>query len=185
MMAFACWLTQLIGTVVQIFYAWRTWSLAVNKFLSAGAVIITLLALSRGLSAITRALEILGFGSHYNDPSSILIQQALHTEFSIWSSGGLLPDTLIAICMVYFMFQPEPHPSFQNKSVTPIVAMAQIGAFPVICAFLDLVLVIYFPSTNYHFVPAHILGKLFVLHLGSHPSTHTRLQVHKQLSFDP
>ncbi|KAF7369003.1 hypothetical protein MVEN_00227000 [Mycena venus] len=156
--ALACLLTQLIATVVQMFYAWRINSLATTKFMAAIAAFITFWALTRCLSAFTRVLEILGFGSHYNDPASFLIEQIFQPEVPIWSAGGLVPDTLIVICM---MFLPDANSSFENKAVSPMAIMAQIGAFSVICAFIDVLLVVYLPSTNYHFIPAYILGKMY------------------------
>jgi hypothetical protein len=55
------------------------------------------------------------------------------------------------------MLQSESDLSLGSKAMAPIFTMAQIAAFPLICAYLDFVLVIYFPSTNYHFVPCVIL----------------------------
>ncbi|KAJ7905074.1 hypothetical protein B0H13DRAFT_2509355 [Mycena leptocephala] len=151
--ALACWSTQLVAVLVQLFYVWRIWSHSPNKFFCAIPLVITFLALARGLNAITHALEILGFGRHSSDYFSDTIQRLLRTEIPIWSAGGLLPDTLILISMVYIMLQSESDLSLGSKAMAPIFTMAQIAAFPLICAYLDFVLVIYFPSTNYHFVP--------------------------------
>jgi len=162
MIAFACWLTQLIAVLIQTFYAWRVWSLAKSKFVCAVAVVITLLALARGLSTIFNALELLGFVVYYRETFSNGIQHGLglHTAFRIWSAGGLLPDTLIVICMGYVLCHAEANPNPGSKRTAPIITIAQVGVFPIICAFIDVVLVVYAPP-NYHFVPAYILGKMY------------------------
>ncbi|KAJ7103743.1 hypothetical protein C8R44DRAFT_808028 [Mycena epipterygia] len=162
MIAFACWLTQLIAVLVQTFYAWRVWSLAKSKFVCTVAVVITLLALARGLNTIFNALELLGFGIYYREAFSNGIQNGLglHTAFPIWSVGGLLPDTLILICMGYILSQSEANPSSGSKPAAPIITIAQVGVFPIICACIDVILVTYAPP-NYHFIATYILGKMY------------------------
>jgi len=148
---------------VQIFYAWRIWSCSLNKFVSAIPVVITVLALARGFSAITYMLECWGFKRHFSDPFSTFVQTILHMEFPIWSVGGLLPDTLIVICMVHIMFQSDPNssPTSKSKASTPMFTMVQVGGFPRYARISTWPWSFFFPSTNYHFVPAYILGKMY------------------------
>jgi hypothetical protein len=80
--------------------------------------------------------------------------------------------------------------------------MAQLGAFPLICASIDVMLAVYWPSTNYHFVPYVIWCSIFLrmlltwrsqcIHIGQNvcgltkpsPSVNPRLQVHEQSGLD-
>jgi len=158
MLALAFWMAQLIAGLVQIFYAWRIWDLARSKFMRAVALIIVFLALIRGLGAMNNALEVVGFKRYYSAPFSI---GRVLPEFLIWSAGGLPQDALITICMAYILLQSDAIRGSESKLAT----MAQLGAFPPICACIDVVLVVYWPSTNYHFVPAYILGKMYTTSL--------------------
>ncbi|KAJ6567746.1 hypothetical protein DFH09DRAFT_1156056 [Mycena vulgaris] len=150
MVMFARWITRLSefglpSVVVQLFYGWRLWTLTTHKFIRAMASFIAVLALIRGLSAMTNTLELLGFQSHCIYRFSDGIQEM------IWSTGGLLPDALIMPSMAYLA----------NLNLGTTMTMSQIGAFPLICLWIERKLVVYWPSTNYHFVPVYILGKMY------------------------
>ncbi|KAJ7176588.1 hypothetical protein C8R46DRAFT_1076728 [Mycena filopes] len=158
--AFASWLTQLISVLVQLFFASRIWILSSNQIIRTIAVVISFLALDRGFSASAHILEFLGFEIYYSDALSPAAQALSYLEvLPIWSAGGLLPDSLIFFSMVYIT-TGKPSKS-SAKPPTSLLTLAQIGAFPLICTYLDVVLVIYYPAENYHFVPAYILGKMY------------------------
>ncbi|KAJ7464466.1 hypothetical protein FB451DRAFT_1263586 [Mycena latifolia] len=147
----------IISTTVQIFYSWRIWILASNRFLRAMSILIVVIALMQGFAAIIPGSLLLHPPTQEN-----LIH--LHPAFSVWLSGSFVVDTLITVCMTYILFQAKtsticaPTETILTKLIHRVI---QTGAASAICAAVDLAMFVGFPSTNFHVVPAYILGKLY------------------------
>ncbi|KAJ7768372.1 hypothetical protein B0H16DRAFT_1519604 [Mycena metata] len=188
LVALACWLSQLEGVLVELIYARRIWSFSHSQLIRVVSVVITLLALARGLSASTHTLEVctvlwiyfvapapcsrneitqlFGFGTHYGDPFSDAVQRILSVELSIWTAGGILPDALIFICTVYMILRPNT--KLEPPTSAPLI-LAQIGAFLLLCASLDILLAFYSaPSAERYFIP-YTIGLVLTLN-SSRPS---------------
>ncbi|KAJ7159466.1 hypothetical protein C8R46DRAFT_1194813 [Mycena filopes] len=144
-----------VAATVQIFYAWRIWMLTTSRFVRAVAVLIVLTALMQGLAAI-----ITGFDSLDNPTQTNLIR--LHPEFSLQLGGSFACDILITVCMTYVLAKARAR-TFWASSETMVTNLInqviQTGMATAVCAAVDLALFAGFPHTNFHFVPAYILGK--------------------------
>ncbi|KAJ6582264.1 hypothetical protein B0H19DRAFT_1332337 [Mycena capillaripes] len=131
-------LCGVVSAVVQIFYAWRIWVLAPNRlFFHAVSILIVLIALIQGVAAIVSG----AMAIHTPTPAELI---RIHPEFSlteakqnaIWSPTETILTKLI-------------HRVIQTGAATAIGAA--------ICLALD----VGFPSMNFHYVPAYILGKVY------------------------
>ncbi|KAJ7020243.1 hypothetical protein C8F04DRAFT_1144793 [Mycena alexandri] len=146
-----------VSATVQIFYAWRIWMLTTSRMVRSVAVLIVLVALTQGLAAI-----ITGFVSLKTPTQENLIR--LHPEFSIWLGGSFACDIMITACMTYVLAAAKAR-TFWASSETMVTRLInhviQTGAATVICAAVDLALFIGVAHTNFHFVPAYILGKFY------------------------
>ncbi|KAJ7826196.1 hypothetical protein B0H14DRAFT_2595967 [Mycena olivaceomarginata] len=175
MIPFMC---GLIAGIVQIFYAFRIWRLAPNKFIRSVAIVIVVLALTQSMTAMVTGIVML----HPPDVNNLI---RLHPEFSTWLGTSLADDILITVCMTYIV-REIPHPAIalfdHTISVMPQLAKAKkktswsgsetlltslinrvitTGAATAVCAAVDLGMFLGYPTTNYHVVPAYILGKFY------------------------
>ncbi|KAJ7182485.1 hypothetical protein C8R43DRAFT_967308 [Mycena crocata] len=154
MIPFMCGLVSLI---VQIFYAWRIWTLTNSRFIRAISILITLVALTQGLTAMVTAII-----TRQHPNIGIIIK--LHPEFSVWWGGSLVADVLITSCMSYVLYNAKSRTTMgQSETLltTLINRVVQTGAVTVVCAAVGFGLYLGFPTTTYHFVPSYILGKLY------------------------
>ncbi|KAJ7743767.1 hypothetical protein B0H16DRAFT_1560547 [Mycena metata] len=146
-----------VAATVQIFYAWRIWMLTTSRIMHSVAVLIVLVALTQGLAAM-----ITGFVSLKTPTQQNLIR--LHPEFSIWLGGSFACDIMITVSMTYVLAAAKAR-TFWASSETMITRLinqiVQTGAATAICAAVDLALFIGVAHTNFHFVPAYILGKFY------------------------
>ncbi|KAJ7248992.1 hypothetical protein C8J57DRAFT_1522053 [Mycena rebaudengoi] len=154
MIPFMC---GLVAGIVQIFYAWRIWTLTPNKFLRGVAIFIVLVALLQGLTAMITGIVIL-----QNPVQTNLIR--LHHQFETWLVASLVDDVMITACMFYILSQAKSRSAWSSSEtmLTNLInRVVQSGAATVLCAAIDLGFFIGQPTTNTHFVPAYMLGKLY------------------------
>ncbi|KAJ7712860.1 hypothetical protein B0H16DRAFT_1743801 [Mycena metata] len=148
----------LISLTVQIFYAWRLWILTNSRFLHAISILIITIALVQGFTAVICG----GLLLHPPTQENLI---RLHPGFSLWLAGSFVVDTLITGCMTHVLAQAKNN-AFSGSTDTMLTKLIHrvitTGAASAICAAVDLAMFVQFPSTNYHVVPAYILGKLFV-----------------------
>ncbi|KAF7373113.1 hypothetical protein MSAN_00519100 [Mycena sanguinolenta] len=89
---------------------------------------------------------------------------SLSNEFSVWLAGSFVADTIITICMTYILSQARhatawgPTESMLTRLINRVI---QSGAATVIVAAINLAIFIKLPETNYYYVPAYILGKIY------------------------
>ncbi|KAJ6617534.1 hypothetical protein B0H10DRAFT_1305648 [Mycena sp. CBHHK59/15] len=154
MIVFMC---GLIAGIVQLFYAWRLWALAWSKIMIAVVILIVLLALTQSLSAMVTAVLLL------LSPEQKTVLR-LHPGFSVWLAGSLATDVLITTCMTYILYSAKMRTPWAD-SVTMLGRLVNItvqtGLATVVTACIDLILFLHFSTTDYHLVPAYILGKLY------------------------
>ncbi|KAJ7430456.1 hypothetical protein B0H11DRAFT_2393650, partial [Mycena galericulata] len=147
-------LCGLVAAIVQIFYSWRIWLLSTNPFLRGMAILITLVALTQGLSAM-----ITGFIS-LKKPNPT----RPYTPAPRVLAGSLAADIMITACMTWILVRAKTR-TFWASSETMITMLinrvVQSGAVTALSAGVDLALFVGVSDTNFHFVPAYILGKLY------------------------
>ncbi|KAJ7210024.1 hypothetical protein GGX14DRAFT_451282 [Mycena pura] len=154
MIPFMC---GLIAGIVQVFYAFRIWRLAPNKFIRSVAILIVVLALTQSMTAMVTGIVLL----HPPDVNNLI---RLHPEFSTWLGTSLADDILITACMTYILAKAKKDTSW-SASETLLASLINrvitTGAATAVCAAVDLGMFLGYPTTNYHVVPAYILGKFY------------------------
>ncbi|KAK6978090.1 hypothetical protein R3P38DRAFT_3120652 [Favolaschia claudopus] len=151
----------LISATVQMFYAWRIWILTATdteqKWMKGFSVLIVLVALTQGLSAMVASMIC----------ASEPVQETLirmHPEFSTWLAGSLANDVVITVCMIWILMRAKsnliyaPSETLLTKLINRII---QSGSATAVVAAIDLALFVKFPRKNYHYVPAYVLGKIY------------------------
>ncbi|KAJ7186128.1 hypothetical protein C8R46DRAFT_1062556 [Mycena filopes] len=150
-------MSGLISAVVQVFYAWRIWTLTRTSIMRAICVLIVLLAVMQSTIAMVSGLIV-----SQNPVLSTLL--GLSKEFSTWLAGSFVADIIITMCMTYILVQARnksawgPTETLLTKLINRII---QSGAATVIIAAIDLGLFVTVPDTNYYFVPSYILAKIY------------------------
>lgn len=147
----------LIAMTVQLFYAWRIWSLG-GRWLKACSVAIGMIAITEGLSAFIGGIK-------YDIIASSVIPPATVPYFVIWLSGSFTCDVLIAGSMTVIFVEAKTRSHFGktnsviNILIRHVVETAAITAF---CAGVELVLFIKTRNESLaHTAPAFVLGKLY------------------------
>ncbi|KAJ7726682.1 hypothetical protein DFH07DRAFT_970393 [Mycena maculata] len=138
---------RLVAVIVQILNVWQ--SLTSSRYMHAVAVLIVLLALTQGITAMVASMlcEVSPF-------QETLIR--LHPEFTVWLAGSFVDDIIITVCITYILSQVKTHTSWSASETTltkVINRVMQTGAATVTVAAIDLALFVSFPTTNYHFIP--------------------------------
>ncbi|KAJ7708736.1 hypothetical protein B0H17DRAFT_1191234 [Mycena rosella] len=142
-------LCGIVSAAVQIFYAWRIWVLATNRFLKALSILIVVLAFTQGIAAVLSG--------------ALTELLKLHPEVSLWLSTSFTVDVIITASMTFILSRAKkntvwsPTEAMLTKLIHRVV---QTGAASATCAAVDLAMFVHFPATNFHFAPAYILGKL-------------------------
>ncbi|KAF4615926.1 hypothetical protein D9613_011349 [Agrocybe pediades] len=147
----------LISGIVQIFYAWRIFKLSKARWMTCLAGLISLIATSQATAAIVASIMI-----QFNPTQERLLQ--LHPVFSYWLAGSFTVDILITAAMLQILFNARAISALSRTGnlVNTLISNAiQTGAITVVCAGVDLALFVAYTSSNFHFVPAYILGKLY------------------------
>ncbi|KAJ7215285.1 hypothetical protein B0H12DRAFT_1242022 [Mycena haematopus] len=154
MIPFMC---GLIAGIVQIFYAFRIWRLSPNAFVRSIAIVIVVLALTQSMTAMVTGLVML-------HPPNVNNLIRLHPEFATWLGTSLADDILITACMTYLLSKAKKKTSWSGTEtlLTSLInRVITTGAATAVCAAVDLGMFLGYPTTNYHVVPAYILGKLY------------------------
>ncbi|KAF8632077.1 hypothetical protein AX15_002054 [Amanita polypyramis BW_CC] len=165
----------LVSIIVQTFFAWRVYILRRNSWIFKGvAILIVLVSLMQGLSAMVNGIRFFFY-------QSIADVKGFSTGVTIWLSGSLACDVLVAASMVTIvrivqdlttnltlniiqLHQAKTNSPFKRTEtlITKlIVHTVETGVVTVITAIVDLSLYIKFPDTFIHIVPALVLGKLY------------------------
>ncbi|KAJ6550335.1 hypothetical protein B0H19DRAFT_952166, partial [Mycena capillaripes] len=142
-------LAGLTTAIVQIFYAWRIWTLTTNIFMHGLSILIVLIALLQSLIAMVSGLIV-----SQNPLLSTL--QSLDNEFATWLAGSFADDTIITICMIYILSQAKNRTSWgaSETMLTKLInRIIQTGAATMVLTAIDLAIFLQIPDTNYYYVP--------------------------------
>jgi len=148
----------LVSIIVQTFFAWRIFMLRRKSWVfGCVGVLIILVAFMQGLSAIVN-------GIRFAFSLSVTALEGYRIGVSIWLSGSLVCDFLIAASMVTILLQAKVNSAFRQTDtlITKlIVHTVETGVITVVTAIVDLSLYLKFPNNYLHIVPALILGKMY------------------------
>ncbi|KAJ3914083.1 hypothetical protein F5877DRAFT_71012 [Lentinula edodes] len=144
--------------IVQIFYAWRVWTLNQNSILtSVVAILIVLLALLSSVTSITAGIL---FCFVKDISGEVKLTPAVNT----YLGAGVAADILIALAMTTILVQARQRTTFKKteKLITRLVIAAiETGTVTAVTATVDLILFLLFPNLNYHLCPSLLLSQLY------------------------
>jgi len=148
----------IVSIIVQSFFAWRVFMLRRRSWVfTFAAVLIVMVALMQGLSAIVNGIRFYFY-------ASVLDVKGFSAGVVVWLAGSLACDFLIAASMVTILLQAKSNSPFKKTEtlITKlIVHTVETGVVTVITAIVDLALYLKYPDYFLHIVPAVILGKLY------------------------
>ncbi|KAJ3807287.1 hypothetical protein EV368DRAFT_65554 [Lentinula lateritia] len=128
--------------IVQIFYAWRVWTLNQNSILtSVVAILIVLLALLSSVTSITAGIM---FCFVKDISGEVKLTPAVNASFTL--------------------VQARRRTTFKKteKLITRLVIAAiETGTVTAVTATVDLILFLLFPNLNYHLCPSLMLSQLY------------------------
>jgi len=153
----------LVGGAVQLFYAWRIWTLArwaVHKpSLVVLVVVIVLTTILSTISAITASFLYLNIDSQPGIYATILFKL-----YTIWYSASFAVDTIIALAMVFLISNAKTNAPFRRTSniLTQILIRAvATGVINAIINGLGILLLLKYPAFDLSEVPSYLVGKLY------------------------
>ncbi|KAF7303923.1 hypothetical protein MIND_00622800 [Mycena indigotica] len=150
--------TGITSCTVQIFFAWRIWTLRKKElwaWLAAGFII--LLALAQSLAAIIS-------DARFAVTTNIAELPKLLNGVKFWLIGSAVCDVFITIVMLFILTdyrRSAPWKSTDSIVTKLIYNTVETGAVTSVVAIIDVVLFIQYTNENYHQFPAFMLGKLY------------------------
>lgn len=151
---------SLIAAIVQTFYAWRIWKLTRTKITSALAILIVGIALAQCLVAIVSSSIVLTRLGESNAKNLARLQP----EFAFRLAGSFAADVLISLSMIWVLYSAKvksPWKTSDTLITRLIMHTIQTGSVTAVCAGVDLLFLMKWKETNYHLMPASILGELY------------------------
>ncbi|KAF8481647.1 hypothetical protein DFH94DRAFT_403233 [Russula ochroleuca] len=152
----ACW--------VQIFFAWRVWTLGHNTFWKSVAVIILVISFAQGCAAVIFGVE-LNTMRDFNTSSSPAKLVHIHDLFFFYLTGSAVADFLIAASMLYFLISTRRKPVWNketNRRITKLIRSTfETGALCSAVAILDLVVYLRDGRNCVHISILMVLSKLY------------------------
>ncbi|KAJ7665607.1 hypothetical protein B0H17DRAFT_951424 [Mycena rosella] len=133
-------LCGIVTAIVQMFYAWRIWVLAPNRFFKAVSALVVLLAFTQGTAAVL---------------AGALVSRSL-TPLQLWLSTSFTVDAIITTSMTFILTRAKQQSAWgptETMLTALIHRVVQTGAASAICAAVELAMFVIYPATNYHFVP--------------------------------
>ncbi|KAJ7485530.1 hypothetical protein FB451DRAFT_59231 [Mycena latifolia] len=149
----------IIAAVVQLFYAWRIWTLSSHTIIRACVYLIIFLAIAQG----TIAIVVSGVFQVNPTPENL---ERLHPEFSSWVAASFVADVLVAGCMLWVLSQAKNQSMVSDtESLLTKLIMNTIGTGSAIalCGALTLALcAATVGKISFQYLPAaYVLGKLY------------------------
>ncbi|VDB94054.1 unnamed protein product [Peniophora sp. CBMAI 1063] len=151
-------LDGVVSCMVQVFYAWRIWTLARRVWIRAAAAFIAVIALMQCSSSIAASTTVLIANGSTSSLERIIV------SVDIWLAGSFANDIIIATCMIWLLYQARSRTVWvQSQSLYDrlIINTLQTGMITAVVAGVDLFLWVHYRQDNYHQTPAIILGKLY------------------------
>ncbi|KAJ6579468.1 hypothetical protein DFH09DRAFT_1445499 [Mycena vulgaris] len=149
----------IVAAVVQLFYAWRIWTLSTGTFIRLCTGLIILLAIGQCTSAIAVAAV---FQSNAT-PEHLA---SLHPEFSFWISSSFVVDVLVAACMLwlYKVKSQSMVPSTESLLTKLIMNTIGTGSAIALCSALTLALFLTTVGFSFQYSPAaYVMGKFLMV----------------------
>jgi len=153
----------LVGGAVQLFYAWRIWTLARWAYKSywlrgyVGVVVCT--SLVSTISAITFAFIFLKIQTQAGLYATVAVRL-----YATWYAAGFAVDVLIALAMVIIVTNAKTNNSFRktNDLLTKVlIRIVATGVVNAVANGLGVVFINVWPAYDLSEVPAYIGGKLY------------------------
>ncbi|KAH9958992.1 hypothetical protein BC827DRAFT_536600 [Russula dissimulans] len=139
-----------ISSWVQIFFAWRIWVLGQNIFWKGITLVTIAIALAQGAAAISTGIK---FASGINNTQKI---SAVNSLVTLWLSGSVAADILIAGSMIYFLVSAKGQSVWRrttNKRITKLIrSTVETGTVSAAAASIELGLYLGFNQNNLHTV---------------------------------
>ncbi|KAJ7088654.1 hypothetical protein C8R44DRAFT_649244 [Mycena epipterygia] len=146
-------LSSIIGAIVQIFFGWRIWTISQSRMTFAVIILLALLQLGGG-GAVAFYI--------YNDASEVTRSVGLVRAVGIRLGGSSVVDTVIAVCMTYFLIRTRGQAlGRMNSVVTRLIRLTiETGTVTALAAIVDLIFFLR-AHNGLHQVSGVILCKLY------------------------
>jgi len=148
----------IIAGVVQLFYAWRIWTLSQGKIMRCCTVLIVFLAVAQCTSAVV------GCSIFQTNPTQEHLER-LHPVLYFWLVASFLTDVLVAACMLWLLYKAKSQSTVADtgtllsKLITNTIGT---GTATALCGTLTLALYVTTVGFSFQYMPAaYILGKLY------------------------
>ncbi|KAK7472054.1 hypothetical protein VKT23_000165 [Stygiomarasmius scandens] len=147
-------MSGIIGTTVQLFFAWRIYILSGRKW---------------HIPALVSLVSVVGCGAaiwvgvyakilnHFTG-----LPPHLYKQYSVWLGSTALVDTIITSCMVHILWSSRTGFKSTNSLLTKFVRLAVETAF--VCsavAIIELAMFVAFRNDSFYMCPARMLSKLY------------------------
>ncbi|KAI0299867.1 hypothetical protein BC826DRAFT_715853 [Russula brevipes] len=147
----------LISGWVEIFFAWRLWSIGRNTFWKAVTAVISAIALTQGGAAIA-------VGINFSRINNIERITELESLTCVWLGGSAVADVIIAAGMVYLLISAKRKTwnKTTDRRITQLIrTTVETGVLSATAASLDLGLYLAYSRNNLHVTIATVLSKLY------------------------
>ncbi|THV03796.1 hypothetical protein K435DRAFT_561720, partial [Dendrothele bispora CBS 962.96] len=149
-------MSGIIGTTVQLFFAWRIYILSGRKwYIPAGVSLVSIV----GCGA---AIWVGVYAKILNHFIVITFTSILINYVKVWLGSTALVDTIITSCMVYILTSSRTGFTSTNSLLTKFVRLAVETAF--VCsavAIIELAMFVAFRNDSFYMCPARMLSKLY------------------------
>ncbi|KAK0212242.1 hypothetical protein DFS33DRAFT_12960 [Desarmillaria ectypa] len=153
------WLTVPImsgaaACVGQVFYAYRIFILSKSRIVP---IFVTCVSLTSSVAAIITGVYSLQGGSIIE-----LDKRKIYIAVGIWCGASALCDTIIAVCMTYYLMRSDTGFRRTRMLVTKLIRLTiETGTVTSIVALLNLILFFAFPHQTFYTTPALLMPKLY------------------------
>ncbi|KAF7296878.1 hypothetical protein MIND_00919300 [Mycena indigotica] len=153
--------TGITSATVQIFFAWRIYTLKGEHLLAKLVCVLIVMASFLGLMSSLAAFVTDGLFAVTTELSKL---PPLMTGVKVWLIGSAVCDVLITISMLIILTQYRMKTPWKRTDsiITKLIYnVIETGAITTIVAVADVTLFIVSSQTNLHQTPAFMLGKLY------------------------
>ncbi|KAK0438928.1 hypothetical protein EV421DRAFT_927771 [Armillaria borealis] len=152
-------LTGVISLAVQLFFAWRIWTLKRGNRLFQVSVVTLISAI--GLMQCVAAFV---GGIKYALAGDTAALASMSNLVKVWLIGSFVCDIVIALAMLFILgsMRHKSHWQRTNGRIRKLMYhTVESGAITAVAAGVDLSLFLAAPNANYHLVLSFTLGKLY------------------------
>ncbi|KAK0480964.1 hypothetical protein EDD18DRAFT_806385 [Armillaria luteobubalina] len=147
-------MSAVAACVVQVFYAYRIFLVSKSRIIPISIVCVSLTS--------TVAATITGTYGFETGVITELNNRKTNITAGIWCGASALCDTLIAICMTYYLLRSTTNFRRTRVLVTKIIRLTiETGSVTAVVALLNFVLFIAFPRKTFYLTPSLLVPKLY------------------------